>query len=93
MRGESAPPLPCGLSGDSSVFSSINVSHPPGHSPPPQQPLQSQPSLLSPGAPADPSSVPVLARRVRSLVREIRLETEASLLRRRERPQAPREPY
>ncbi|VDM30843.1 unnamed protein product [Hydatigera taeniaeformis] len=54
-------------------------------------PSRSQPSSITPSAPVDPSSVPVLARRVRSLVRDIREETEASLLRCRERSRAPRE--
>ncbi|EUB60318.1 hypothetical protein EGR_04876 [Echinococcus granulosus] len=79
-------------SGNSSVSSSMDASHLRFLSSP-SQPPQSQPPLLPLGAPADPSSVPVLARRVRSLVRDIREETEASLLRRRERLQDPHEQY
>ncbi|KAH9278733.1 hypothetical protein ECG_08974 [Echinococcus granulosus] len=92
MGGESAPSLPCDSGGNSSVSSSMDASHLRFLSSP-SQPPQSQPPLLPLGAPADPSSVPVLARRVRSLVRDIREETEASLLRRRERLQDPHEQY
>ncbi|VDK36316.1 unnamed protein product [Taenia asiatica] len=88
MRGGSAPLLPFGLSGDISVSPSIDSFYLHSHSSPPQL----QPSL-PPAAPADSSSVPVLARRVHSLVRDIREETEASLLRYRDRPQAQREQY
>ncbi|CDI98012.1 hypothetical protein EmuJ_000183300 [Echinococcus multilocularis] len=92
MGSESAPSLPCDSGGNSSVSSSMDASHLRFLSSP-SQPPQSQPPLLPLGAPADPSSVPVLARRVRSLVRDIREETEASLLRRREPLLDPREQY
>ncbi|KAL5103303.1 hypothetical protein TcWFU_009853 [Taenia crassiceps] len=84
MRSESAPPLPCGLGEGSSTPSSTGTSRPHGQSSP-------HPPLLPPDTSANPSSVPVLAHRVRSLVREIREETESSLLRPREPSQASRE--
>ena len=71
-----------------SVFESSSVSSFDGLQRRSSPPLQQLPNS---SADTNPSSVPEMARRVRSLVRQIREETEASLIRSRERQQTPQD--